>query len=101
MKIPHLLFLGCITAAVFNGCEAVMPIGLTDSNLNRSVYECAGRPVPPQAPRYAYRPIGEWEQRRVTGYQRFGPFTSARGRQYMVVRTFYSDGSYEDSRALY
>ncbi|MDX2082143.1 MAG: hypothetical protein SFU53_15270 [Terrimicrobiaceae bacterium] len=95
----------CISAAVLvisflTGCETVFPDGFVGDSWAPVTQSYAGGPVARTQPRYAYRRMDNWRSREITGYQRFGPYTNRYGQPYVVVRRFYSDGSYEDSPQL-
>jgi hypothetical protein len=83
------------------GCETLMPEGLFSGGLDQAVRSYAGQPVSNRQPQNAYRQVDQWQQREQVGAQRMGPFQDNRGQQYMVVRRFYNDGSYEDSPPIY
>lgn len=88
-----------------------MPSGqFMQSGLEMAIRNYAGRDVRPELPRNAYRRTDGYDYQRVqdqryvresTGYQRLGPYTNARGQRYVVVREYFSDGSYQDSPQLY
>jgi hypothetical protein len=74
---------------------------LYPGGLSQAVRDYAGQPISNRQPEYAYRQANQWQQREEAGTQRLGPYRDGRGQQYMVVRRFYNDGSYEDSPPIY
>lgn len=98
----------CISAAAtlvigLTGCETILSEGLGGGFGNQwapVVRSYAGQPVPRSQPRSAYQRMDGWQRREVTGYQQFGPYVNRSGQPYVMVRRFYSDGSYEDSPQL-
>ncbi len=96
------------------GCETMSTGSLLQSGLAAAVRSYAGRDVSPNQPRGAYRRDDGYRDdyrnyrdddrryvRESTGSQRFGPYRNSRGQDYVIVRNYYSDGSYEDSPQLY
>ncbi len=92
------------------GCETMSTGQLMQTGLEAAIRNYAGQDVSPRAPRDAYRRTGNYDYQRAqdrryvresTGYQRLGPYTDARGQRYVVVREYFSDGSYQDSPQLF
>ncbi len=92
------------------GCEALSPGQVLQAGLQQAVRSYAGQDVSTREPARAYRRDDDYRDdrrddrryvRNTTGYQRFGPYRDSRGQDYVIVREYFSDGSYEDSQQLY
>lgn len=89
--------------ATLSACEITLPEGLPGLSPGyvSSVPGYEGERVYRSTPRHAYRRVERWQERRVTGYQQLGPYRDYNGQRFVVIRRFYSDGSYEDSQRIY
>ncbi len=104
------LSVGLLSLVGLSGCESISPDQVLQAGLQQAIRGYAGQDVSNREPRGAYRQRDDYRNyraddqryvRETTGYQRFGPYRNARGQEYVVVREYYSDGSYEDSPQLY